>query len=291
MPTLLQVAPAVVAVVLMFAVGLSIQVEALRAAIARPRLIAFLVGGQIVFVPILGIGLASLADRAAPPGGSAALWVMLLACCPGGAVSNALVLYGRGDVALSVLMTASTSLLAAITMPVVLLALRHAGVVPPLEVPAAMLFIQSIVLLLLPCLAGMAVRRCRRGEVARLLRATGIAGTVLLLFALAIAMAEHRETLRGIWGAAIVSAVLFVTGAGALGAVVAAAAGLDARRRFTVVVEFAVRNVAAAFAISVLGFGREDFAAFGSVYFAAEVILLAALARARRRTALRTAAD
>lgn len=285
-PTLLQLAPAVVAVVLMFAVGMSIRPGALRAALATPGLIAMLVGGQVVLVPIVGVAAAWLLGRSGHDGRTVALWVMLLASCPGGAISSALVLYGRGDVALSVLLTGATSLLAAFTMPLVLLALHHAGLVPPIEVPAATLLAQSILLLLLPCLLGMLVRR-RRGDAAdRLVKIAGGAGAVLLVATLGFTMAEQRETLRGVWSAAASAAMVFVVCAGALGAAIASAARLDPAKRFTVVVEFAVRNVAAAFAISILGFGRDDFAAFGAVYLGAEVLLLAGLAAARRRHAI-----
>lgn len=283
---LLQLAPAVVAVVLMFAVGMSIRPRAIRTALATPGLIAMLVGGQIALVPLVGVATAWLLGRSETDDRAVALWVMLLASCPGGAISNALVLYGRGDVALSVLLTAATSLLAALTMPLVLLALHHAGFVPPLEVPGATLLAQSILLLLLPCVLGMLIRRWRGDAADRLVRIAGSAGAVLLVATLALAMAEHRETLRGVWGVATFAALLFVGAAGALGAAIAAAARLDAARRFTVVVEFAVRNVAAAFAISILGFGRDDFAAFGAVYLGAEILLLAGLATLRRRRAL-----
>ena len=288
MPTVLQIAPAVVTVVLMFAVGLSIGPRDLRAALARPGLLLLLVGLQVALIPPLGLGLARLMANATPNGRDAALWVLLLASCPGGAISNALVLYGRGDVAMSVLMTAATSLLAAITMPVVLLAMRGVDLVPPLEVPGTTLLAQSIVLLLLPCVLGMSVRRLRRGEVERLARGCGSLGGVLLVGTLAVAMIEQRAALASVWPVAIGAALLFVVGAGSLGALIALAGGLEADRRFTVVVEFAVRNIAAAFAISVLSFGRDDFAAFGAVYLVAEVTLIAGFATLRRRTPART---
>lgn len=281
---LLQIAPAAVVALLMFAVGMSLSPQAIRDLLANPRLLLLLAGAQIVFVPLLGVGLALLSAR---PGADEAcrLWILLLASCPGGAISNALVLYGRGDIALSVLMTAATSLLAAATMPLVLLALHAAGMVPPPQVPAAMLLGQATGLLLLPCLLGIAVAAVRRGKVDRAIRVAGGAGAALLALSLGLAMAEHREALRTIWAAATLAALLFAGAAGAIGAVLAAALRLDASRRYTVVVEFAVRNVAAAFAISVIGFGRDDFAAFGAVYLVAEVLLLALLAQRRRLAA------
>lgn len=287
MPTLLQIAPAVVTLLLMFTVGLSIGARDLRQALARPGLLVLLVGLQVALIPPLGVGLARLVADSSAHGRDAALWIVLLASCPGGAISNALVLYGRGDVAMSVLMTAATSLLAAITMPLVLLALNATGLTTPLEVPGTTLFAQSIVLLMLPCVLGMSVRRWRRGEVARLTRACGRLGGAMLVGTLAIAMIEHRASLVSVWPVAVVAATLFVAGAGTLGWVIALATRLEGARRFTVIVEFAVRNIAAAFAISVLSFGREDFAAFGAVYLVAEVLLIAGVAASRRHPASR----
>lgn len=277
---ILQVAPAAVVVVLMFTVGLSIRPQAVRDALAKPAMLLVLVGGQVLLMPILGAALAWLVAGSAA---SASLWILLLATCPGGAISNALVLYGRGDVALSVVLTAATSLLAAASMPAVLLALHAAGLVPALEVPAPTLVGQAFALLLVPCAAGMLVRHAKGGATDVLVRRLGAIGALLLVLTLAVAIVEQRESLRAIWWPAVLVAGLFVMAAGGLGAGIAWIARLDGVRRFTVVVEFAVRNVAAAFAISILSFGRDDFAAFGAVYLLAEIAILATIAAARRR--------
>lgn len=290
-PTLLQIAPAAVTLLLMFTVGLSIDPRAIGRLLAKPGVMLVLVGLQIALVPPLGAGLAWILAATTSPGRDAALWIILLASCPGGAISNALVLYGRGDVAMSVLLTAATSLLAAISMPIVLLAMGRVGLAPSLEVPAAALFAQAVLLLLLPCLTGMLLRRLRRGEADRLVRGCGRLGGLLLIGTLALAMAEHRHALVSIWPVAVGAAILFVVGAGALGAAIGLLMRLDSSRTFTVAVEFGVRNIAAAFAISILSYGRDDFAAFGAVYLLAEVLLIASVATIRRRGAARANRD
>ena len=103
----------VIIFVLMFAMGLSLTVADFRRLIAYPRAVIVGLVGQLVLLPILAFTVTWLFN--APP--VLAAGAILLSACPGGVTSNSYVFVSRGDVGLSVTLTAITSLLTVFTIP------------------------------------------------------------------------------------------------------------------------------------------------------------------------------
>ena len=102
---------------IMFALGLSLTFDDFMNIIKKPR--DFFVGfiSQIIILPIVAIILLFIW----PLSPELAIGVMIIATAPGGATSNILTSFAKGDVALSISLTAIISLLCAITIPFILL--------------------------------------------------------------------------------------------------------------------------------------------------------------------------
>ena len=100
---------------IMFSLGLGLTFDDFVRVATRPR--DFLVGAasQIVLLPVVAFVLASVW----PISPELALGVMIIAAAPGGVTSNILTAFARGDVALSISLTAVISLLSVITIPIV----------------------------------------------------------------------------------------------------------------------------------------------------------------------------
>jgi BASS family bile acid:Na+ symporter len=103
----------IVIATILFGIALDTRVSDFRAAARRPGVIALGVGLQFLVLPALTFGLT----LALGVQGSVALGMILVACCPPGNVSNIVTHQARGDVALSVSMTAVANLLAIVLMP------------------------------------------------------------------------------------------------------------------------------------------------------------------------------
>lgn len=99
---------------MMFAVALGLRAEHFRFFKDDPKVYLAGVFGQIIGLPLLTILLCFLFK----PIPSVALGMILIACCPGGNTSNLLSLFGRADTALSVSLTATSSVLAAFLTPI-----------------------------------------------------------------------------------------------------------------------------------------------------------------------------
>jgi BASS family bile acid:Na+ symporter len=97
----------------MFGVALELRVDDFKAALRTPRALALGLLGHHVLFPAMTYGLISLMQ----PEPSIALGMLLVASCPAGHVSNFLVNYSLGNTALSVSISALSTVLALIMTP------------------------------------------------------------------------------------------------------------------------------------------------------------------------------
>ena len=99
---------------MMFAVALGLRTEHFRFFKYNPKIYLAGVFAQIIGLPVLTLLICYVVNP--PP--SVALGMILIACCPGGNTSNLLALFGRANTALSVSLTATSSLAAAFITPI-----------------------------------------------------------------------------------------------------------------------------------------------------------------------------
>ena len=102
---------------IMFALGLGLTGDDFLRVVRQPR--DFFVGAfsQIILLPIV----AFLLVKIWPIAPELAIGVMIIAAAPGGVTSNLLTSFAKGDVALSISLTAIISLLCVITIPFIIL--------------------------------------------------------------------------------------------------------------------------------------------------------------------------
>ena len=110
-----SIAPIALAII-MFGLGLGLTIEDFKRVIKYPR--DFFVGFlcQVILLPIIALILINIITL--PP--EIALGVMVIASAPGGVTSNVLTKFAKGDVALSVSLTAIVSLLCIFTVPLII---------------------------------------------------------------------------------------------------------------------------------------------------------------------------
>lgn len=140
----------------MFAIGLGLKVEDFTRVVRYPR--AMLVGllNQIILLPL--IGLAVLAGYEGRP--EFALGIMILVASPGGITSNLLTALAGGNAALSVSMTAVTSLVSVVTVPIVLsfAQVLYIGTGQEIQMPFGRILASILVVSALPIVIGMALQ-------------------------------------------------------------------------------------------------------------------------------------
>jgi BASS family bile acid:Na+ symporter len=186
--------------VIMFSLGLGLGPADFRRIAVQPR--DFLVGmvSQLVLLPAVAFAIA-LAWAPAP---ALAVGLMIIAAAPGGVTSNLLTRYAGGDTALSVTMTAVTSLAAIVTVPfVVFLALDHfVGAAATAEMSMVGVALRMFAIVALPVALGMAVRGFRPALAARWEPVAEIVSGALFAVVLAAAIWVERENIAGYFAAA-----------------------------------------------------------------------------------------
>jgi BASS family bile acid:Na+ symporter len=241
-PTTLHVLNAILGIV-MFGVALDLRGEDFRRVIERPRPVLIgLAGHYLVFPAVTFLLVLALTP---PP--SVALGMMLVASCPAGNISNFLVHLARGNTALSVSISSTSTVLSVIATPLVLRfwgaqyeptrAILRAVAVDPLE-----MFVTIFLLLGLPLAAGMLVQR-RWPAVADRVR-TPMKRLSIAIFAafLVLALAANWQYFVKYVGRVVVAVVLHNALALTTGYWTAAAFGLPVRDRRAVSFEVGIQN-------------------------------------------------
>ena len=177
---------------IMFALGLGLTFDDFGRVAARPR--EFLVGAlsQIVLLPVVAFLLVSVW----PLQPELALGVMIIAAAPGGVTSNLLTAFARGDVALSISLTAVVSLLSVITIPLVVVFSYNrliGGEAGGVSVTATALSV--FVIVTIPVVLGLVVRRLADGFAVRFEPLARKISAVLFVVVLAGAILQERANI------------------------------------------------------------------------------------------------
>ena len=137
--------------VIMFGMGLTLSPHDFRIVLSHPKDILIGCLAQFTVMPLLAFGLAwafSLPKELA-------LGVILVGCCPGGTASNVITYLAKGDLALSVGMTATSTLLAPVLTP--LLVWLMAGTMVDVDTMGMLLSIVYVVIA--PIICGLLCQR------------------------------------------------------------------------------------------------------------------------------------
>ena len=149
-----SIAPICLAII-MFGLGLGLTAQNFLRVIKNPKdfLIGFL--SQVILLPIVAIILISLISLPL----EIALGVMIIASAPGGVTSNILTKFSKGDVALSVTLTAVVSLLSILTVPfIVFNSANFLGLEITKEISMFNIALKMFFVVTVPVILGMIVR-------------------------------------------------------------------------------------------------------------------------------------
>ena len=132
--------------IIMLSMGMTLGFDDFRRISRERRLVLPGIALQYTLMPALGWGLGVVFDLPAP----LAAGLILVSCCPGGTASNVIAFLARADVALSVTMTAGSTLLAVVMTPTLTAALAGQRV----DVPTADLLLDTVQVVIVPVVAG-----------------------------------------------------------------------------------------------------------------------------------------
>ena len=232
---------------LMFDLGLTLRFEDFGKVIMRPWPIVIALFGQLVLLPLIALGLAYV-FRLTPV---FFIGLILIACCPGGSSSNVFSKLAGGDVALSVTLTAISSVITLFTIPLIMSAATNlVGESVGIVLPVGNLVKQNLVLMLLPVLIGIGINYIWPKAAAKIDVVLGKLAFPLLILLITVFYIQHHRTILeniGILGLCVTALILTAIGCSSL---LSRLVRTDKRQRRTVVIEVGMQNAAQAIAIA-----------------------------------------
>ncbi|ATQ42256.1 bile acid:sodium symporter [Caulobacter mirabilis] len=233
--------------VVMFGLGLSLRGSDFTRVLAYPRAVWVGLAVQVLVLPLAAAGIAHLFNL--PP--VLAVGLMLLAASPGGAMANLYSHLAGGDVALNVTLTAVSSVLTAITLPIIVgLSTLHfmgAGQDMPLQFGKVA---QVVALVLTPVALGMLVNLRAPSLSARLRGPMKIVSIVVLAAVVGVAALQNRQDLVAHVRAVGAACLAFNLVSLAAGYGLPRLLKLDRRQAVAIGMEVGIHNAALAIAIA-----------------------------------------
>lgn len=244
---------------LMFQLGLGLDFEAFRKVASKPGGLVVGIEGQIVVLPLV----AWILGRLFGLDPLFFIGIMLIACSPGGSSSNVFSYLAGGNVALSVTLTAVSSILTLFTIPLIMhwvveyagtgisaSAATSASSAAQIHLPVGKLFAQNIVMMLVPILLGWGVQLKFAKATGVLKKWLGKLSFPALILLASIFFLQHKETIIREFPRLGLCIGLIIIIAIAAGGILSRLAGLSGPDRKTIIIEVGMQNAAQAIAVA-----------------------------------------
>lgn len=236
-------------IVIMFGMGMGLTLADFKRVIFSPKAKLLGLACQLIALPLLAFALTwgfRLQDELA-------VGLMLIAACPGGPTSNIISHLARGDTALSVTLTAVSSLITIFTIPLIMsYSMNHflAGETA-IHLPILKTFGQLVVVTILPVALGMWVNAAKPGFSRRMAKPVNIASIVFLALIIVLAVIKEKDLGAQIAAAGPATVALNLVGM-ILSYGVARLFRLPIQQRVTLSIEVGIQNGTLALAIALM---------------------------------------
>ena len=233
--------------IIMFTMGMTLRVADFSRVLKMPSVIVIGVGMQFLLMPFFGWMLAWILNFSP----LLAAGLVLVGSCPGGTASNVICFLGKGDVALSVTLTAISTLLAFLATP--FLTWFYVG--QSVEVPVLNMLLSIIKIVLLPVLAGVIINTYFGRYLEPIKPALPVLSVLTIVIVIAVVTALNVDNLKQLtWmiGVAVVLHNLLGLVAGYL---IARGLGYDIKIARTLAIEVGMQNSGLGTALAVKYFG------------------------------------
>lgn len=249
--------------IIMFGVGLGLTGKDFTRVFTKPK--AFLLGAglQLIMLPLMVFIILALFPVSPP----LAAGLMILAACPGGVTSNILTFLARGDVALSVSLTAIISLLGFLTVPFITdFALsNYMGESAP-ELPIAKTMIGILLITTVPVALGMLFRKLKLETAIKMERFFGPLSALIFVAVIIGAVIAERNNVMSYLAQMGIHVVALNIIAMLVAITAARIFTLPQTQRSAIALECGLQNGTLGIVITITILGRTDLAIPSAVY-------------------------
>lgn len=245
--------------IVMFGMGMTLRLSDFKVVFTKPKAVITGIFAQFIIMP----GLAFLLVTVFQLSPELAVGVILVGSCPGGTSSNVMTYLAKGDVALSVGMTACTTIMAPIVTPLLVLLLAGQSV----DVAVLEMFMSIVQVVLVPIAAGFIINKLFEKfaqQFAKVLPLISVIGISLIVMAVVAANASRLMTVGAL---AIFVVILHNVLGYALGYVAGILLGLSKAQRRTISIEVGMQNSGLATSLATVHFATMPLAAVPGAIF------------------------
>ncbi|MFT4612389.1 MAG: BASS family bile acid:Na+ symporter [Flavobacteriaceae bacterium] len=227
--------------IIMLGMGMTLIPTDFSRILKYPKAILIGLTNQLIFLPIIGFSLA-IAFNLSP---IMAIGLMILAACPGGPTSNLITQVCKGNIALSVTLTAIASIVSILTIPFIMsYALEYFGTDSnvTIKLPILDTILQIMVITVIPISIGMLIRRFKTNFSKRMEKPMRIASTVIfILVFLAVIAANFNIMGKAMKEVGLVTLLLNIITMG-LGYLTAKLFKLNLKSAISITIESGIQN-------------------------------------------------
>ena len=232
---------------LMFDLGLALKPDDFRLFVHRPHALLAGLIGQIVLLPLIAWAIGTV-FHIQP---LFFLGIMLIACSPGSSSSNVFSMLAGGDVALSVSLTAFSSVITLLTGPAVMdWATQAVGTAADIHLPVGNLLVQNLVLMAVPILIGLFISVKWASTAQRLHSVLKRLAFPCLILLATVFFVQHRETIVREFPALGLSVTVLILLSMGSGVLMSWLMRLSGREQRTIVIEIGMQNAAQAITVA-----------------------------------------
>jgi len=232
---------------LMFDLGLTLKFEDFGKLFRHPWPIAVALVGQLIFLPSIALFLSWAFNLEAV----FVIGMVLIACCPGGSSSNIFSKLAGGDVALSVTLTALSSIITLFTIPVIMSwATQLVGDSIGITLPVGNLIKQNLLLMLLPVLIGIGLHYWKPTASAKIDKVLSKLAFPLLMVLITVFFIQNYSTIFANIGKLGVCVTALILLAITCSSLLSRLVRNSVSQRRTIVIEVGMQNAAQAIAIA-----------------------------------------
>lgn len=250
--------------IVMLGMGLSLVPEDFKRMTRDPKAVAVGTICQLLLLPLIGV----LITLVVPMQPEIAVGLIVLAVCPGGPSSNLITYLAKGDVALSVTLTALSSIATVFTIPIFTnLALQYfLGQSAAIALPIGQTMLQIFLITLLPTAIGMAIRHQFPDTARRLEKQMSRLAIGLLALIIVLLLVREGSKLPGFLVQVGIGVVLLNLVATLAGFLVGKLFRLPLAQQICIAIEVGIQNGTLAIAITAGLLNNPDMAVPAAVY-------------------------
>jgi BASS family bile acid:Na+ symporter len=249
--------------VIMFGMGLTLTLADFKRLFSTPKPVLLGLLGQLIGLPLLAIGLIYAFNVPA----HIAVGIMILAACPGGTSSNLLAHIGRANLALSVSLTAITTVVCIITTPLLIQwGISLFSTSPDEQFSLIKTSVGLLVISLIPIMLGMTVRKFALQFAIKSEDFFRNLSTAFLFSMIAKIAYDEREMLMEAFPSIFIFTFTLNILATVLGVVLARFGGLKLNDAVTLGIEVGTQNGTMAILIAVTFLANSQYAVAAGVY-------------------------